>query len=157
MSLTSDPNDPRLGRGSDTTAVPMNEVYLVLSEAERAKGFVRTYREAYRHVGIAGPKYPLRDLDDEEKERHGQYGYAKYETYPESESPVVGKFWTQTQLDSVGKGCGAVTTMGRALSETYARDPHFYGSTYCVRCQMHRPVGPSGEFIWDCAGERVGT
>jgi hypothetical protein len=35
--------------------------------------------------------------------------------------------------------------MGRALSETYARDPHFYGATYCVHCSMHRPVA---EFRW---------
>jgi hypothetical protein len=164
MSLTSDPNDPRLGRGSDTAPRPMSEVYLVLSEAERAKGFVRPYREVYKHVGIAGPKYPLRDLTDEETERYSKYGYAKYEDYPKrsdgtpaDSSSVLGTFWTQARLDSVGKGCGTVTTMGRALSETYARDPHFYGSTYCVGCQMHRPVGPAGEFVWEADGERVGT
>ena len=31
--------------------------------------------------------------------------------------------------------------MGDALSETYARNPKFYGATYCVFCRMHRPVG----------------
>jgi hypothetical protein len=35
--------------------------------------------------------------------------------------------------------------MGRALSETYARDPKFYGATYCCHCRMHKPVG---EFTW---------
>jgi hypothetical protein len=44
MSLTSDPNDPRLTRGADDTPVPQAEVYLVLSAAERAKGFVRPLR-----------------------------------------------------------------------------------------------------------------
>jgi len=44
--------------------------------------------------------------------------------------------------------CGAVTTMGLALCETYARRPGFYGATYCCRCMMHRPVGPAGEFTW---------
>jgi hypothetical protein len=33
----------------------------------------------------------------------------------------------------------------RALSETYARDPKFYGGTCCVRCAMHRLVA---EFRW---------
>lgn len=50
--------------------------------------------------------------------------------------------------------CGAVTTMGQALSETYARDPSFYGATYCCTCRMHRPVG---EFVWDKDGSVVGS
>lgn len=41
--------------------------------------------------------------------------------------------------------CGAITTMGLELCETYARQPDFYGSTYCVGCRMHRPVA---EFTW---------
>lgn len=45
--------------------------------------------------------------------------------------------------------CGSVTTMGRELAETYARNPAFYGSTYCATCGLHRPVGPNGEFHWD--------
>jgi hypothetical protein len=44
--------------------------------------------------------------------------------------------------------CGAVTSMSDAIAETYAAMPHFYGSTYCVACRMHRPVGADGEFIW---------
>jgi hypothetical protein len=35
--------------------------------------------------------------------------------------------------------------MARAIAETYAPKPKFYGSTYCVACQMHRPVS---EFRW---------
>lgn len=50
--------------------------------------------------------------------------------------------------------CGSVTTMGDALSETYARDPKFYGGTYCVHCRMHRPVG---EFVWTDGGSVVGS
>jgi hypothetical protein len=93
MSLTSDPNDPRLKHftGPEKPG-PQAEVYLVLSEEERAKGFVRPYRDAYKH-----------------------------------------------------KKCGTVTTMGRALSETYARNPKFYGATYCVQCSAHFPVN---EFLW---------
>jgi len=99
--LTTDPNDPRLGHGSDTEPRPQQEAYLVLSEEERAKGFVRPYRDRYIH-----------------------------------------------------KTCGSETIMGRALSETYARNPQFYGATYCVQCQMHRPVS---EFTWSVDGEVVGS
>jgi hypothetical protein len=149
--LTTNPNDPRLGHGADNEPVPQQEVYLVLSEEERKKGFIRPYRETYKHVGYK-PKYPLRDLTDEEKERYSDVGYVKFEVYPESMSPRTGKYWTQELLDN--KGCGTVTKMGRELSETYARNPHFYGATYCVGCSMHRPVA---EFVWVDDGETVGS
>lgn len=108
MGVTDDRNDPRLTHGPDDEPIEQAEVYLVLSEAERAQGFVRPYRESYRHLT-----------------------------------------------------CGAVTTMGRPIAETYARKPSFYGATYCCRCQMHRPVGADGEFVWvdgvDVDGPKVGT
>lgn len=156
MPLTTDPNDPRLGHGVDKEPGPQNEVYLVLSEEERAKGFVRPLRYSYRHVGPPAPQYPLRDLTPDEHARYDEYKdeYVKYEAYPESELPAVGRFWTQSQLDNVGKGCGTVTTMGEDLSETYARDPHFYGATYCVACQKHLAVN---EFVWTADGTRVGS
>lgn len=97
MSFTTDPQDPRLGHGYDREPQDQHEVYLVLSEEERAKGFTRPLYRAYIHHD------------------------------PE---------------------CGAVTTMGLALCETYARDPSFYGATYCARCRLHRPVGREGEFTW---------
>lgn len=82
--------------------------YLVLSADERARGFVRPYRDAYRH-----------------------------------------------------QACGQITTMGRALAETYARDPKFYGATYCSTCRGHFPVGERGEFTWyemdGTEGPKVGT
>lgn len=43
------------------------------------------------------------------------------------------------------RGCGAVTTMSLAIAETYARDPKFYGATYCTGCRMHKDVA---EFEW---------
>lgn len=46
---TTDPSDPRLGRGVDATPAPQQEVYLVLSEEERARGFVRPVRRSYKH------------------------------------------------------------------------------------------------------------
>lgn len=108
MGVTSDPTDPRLGRGSDDEPTEQAEVYLVLSDEERAKGFVRPVRRSYVHDRALG-------------------------------------------------GCGTVTTMGVALAETYARDPHFYGATYCCGCRMHRPVGAAGEFYWTDTTDRVGT
>ncbi len=54
--------------------------------------------------------------------------------------------------------CGETTTMAQALAETYAREPGFYGATYCATCRMHRPVGRNGEFVWaDGSGQKVGT
>lgn len=54
--------------------------------------------------------------------------------------------------------CGAVTKMGDALAETYARSPGFYSGTFCCACRAHFPVGADGEFIWDDgSGEKVGT
>jgi hypothetical protein len=85
--------------------------YVVLSPEERSKGFVRPYRDAYKHLK-----------------------------------------------------CGTVTTMGRSIAETYARDPGFYGATYCIHCKGHFPVGEDGEFVWhpadnlvDPDGPKVGT
>jgi len=49
MSLTSDPNDARLTHSPDTEPVDQAEAYLVLSEAERAQGFVRPVRTSYQH------------------------------------------------------------------------------------------------------------
>lgn len=92
MGLTDDSNDPGLKK---VHADGMQEKYLVLSEEERAKGFVRPVRTSYLH-----------------------------------------------------EKCGGVTTMHRALGETYARDPHFYGGTFCATCRTHYPVGPDGEFVW---------
>lgn len=50
--------------------------------------------------------------------------------------------------------CGVETRMGDKLSETYARDPKFYGATYCVGCQAHFPVR---EFRWSHDDKRVGS
>ena len=154
--LTTDPNDPRLTHGVDDKPVSQAPVYLVLSEEERAKGFVRPVRSSYRHVGPLGPLYPLQDLDAEQLASFGGGSdpYVKFERYPESESPRIGRYWTQAQLDAAGKGCGTVTTMGTALAETYARDQRFYGSTYCVQCSRHLPVA---DFVWTGTDERVGS
>ena len=101
MVTTSDPNDPRIKRykGPEQPG-PQDEVYLVLPEEERAKGFVRPVRSTYVH-----------------------------------------------------QKCGFATTMGKSLAETYARNPKFYGATYCVGCSAHFPVS---EFKWD-DGQTLGS
>jgi hypothetical protein len=138
------------------TASGQNTAYWVLNEEERKKGWVRPLRRAYIHAGIPAPKTPLIDLTKEEHERYDQFGYIKFEPnpdYPEKDN-ILGRYWTQKDLDKVGKGCGTKTTMGLALCETYARDPSYYGSTFCCGCGTHLPVN---EFRWAEDGEIVGS
>jgi len=54
MNTTTDTSDPRIVRGADHEPTPQREVYAVLSEEERAKGFVRPIRDTYLHAGIRG-------------------------------------------------------------------------------------------------------
>lgn len=153
VTLSGNPPAPGMENASAPQPIDgsgMHGDYWVLSPEERAKGFVRPVREKYQHVGIR-PQYPVRDLTAEERERHGKWGYVKYEAYPESESAVTGRFWTSEQLRG---GCGTVTRMGRALAETYARDPKFYGATFCCGCGKHLPVE---EFVWDGTTKVVGS
>lgn len=133
-----------------------HRAYWVLCDEEREKGFVRPVRDTYCHVGPPGPLHALRDLTVEEHERYDRFGYVKFEAYPSDESSGTGCYWTQPRLDNVGKGCRSTTTMGQAIAETYARNPAFYGSTFCVQCHRHLPVGKHGEFVW-LDGSRVGT
>lgn len=78
----------------------MHEDYWVLSDEERAKGFVRPVRTKYIH-----------------------------------------------------EKCGVETVMNLILAETYARDPKYYGATYCVGCSGHFIVG---EFKWSEDGVMMG-
>ena len=139
--------------GRDHTELKANGqqlAYVVLTPEERAKGFVRPYRDSYVHRGIR-PEFPTRPLTAEEHEQYDQFGYVLFEEYPESRSPVSGRYWTEAQLRS---GCGGLTKMSRDISETYARDPKFYGGTFCVGCGKHLPLE---EFVWDGTDEIVGS
>ena len=93
MGLTNDPEEARASGINPETG--MQNKYVVLSDAERDKGFIRPVRDSYIHLK-----------------------------------------------------CGAETAMARPIAETYARDPHYYNGTFCVKCKDHFPVGPSGEFVW---------
>jgi hypothetical protein len=132
-------------------ATGMQRDYVVLCADERAKGFVRPVRHTYRHVG-SRPTYEARDLTPEERERHAPYGYVMFEEYPESESPLTGRFWTQAELDA--RACNTTTTMNQALAETYARDPSFYSGTFCCQCRAHFPLR---EFVWEGTTETLGS
>lgn len=139
---------------------PIDEVsgqhknYWVLCKAERDKGFVRPVRQTYTHVGPSGPRYPTRELTSHEKELWNDAGFVCFEPYPdETDGSATGRFWTREELDAVGKGCQGATSMGTALAETWARDPRFYGATFCFHCRKHLPVR---EFIWD-DGSRLGS
>lgn len=139
--------------------------HFALCPEERAKGYVEPYRESYIHVGKPGPKYSLRDLTEEEEIRFNKgvgsddlNRIVKYEEYPESEHPSLGRFWTLPELHNVAKGCGTLTRMPKACAETYAAKPGYYGSTFCCGCNQYLPVGRDGEFVWDRETmQRVGT
>lgn len=104
------------GRPPESTDVPgapapinpetgQHKDHWVLSEEERAKGFIRPVRWTYIHTK-----------------------------------------------------CGTATSMGQPIAETYARDPHFYGRTFCCECRDYFPVGEHGEFVWkDDTNSKVGT
>lgn len=77
------------------------KAYVVLSQAERNKGYIRPVRRSYVHTK-----------------------------------------------------CGCLTTMSAELAETYARDPKFYGGTFCCECGMHFPVD---QFTWAGTTELVGS
>jgi hypothetical protein len=83
--------------------------------------------------------------------------YVKFEEYPAELQRGLGRFWTQQQLDSIAKGCGVITSMPKECAETYARQPSFYGRTFCCGCHGYLPVGKDGEFVWLDDGTRVGT
>jgi len=99
MSLTTDRNNPDLKYGVDNKPVEQNKVYLVLSDEEISKGYVKPFRTSYMHLT-----------------------------------------------------CCTSTSMAENIAATYARDPWFYGATYCVNCRMHRPLN---EFIWEPDGESM--
>lgn len=111
-------------RANQTNETGQHDGYIVLCPDERAKGFIRPYRDAYKHIGRLEPVRG--DIE------HG-------------DDPIISS--------RVG-GCGSVTTMGRALSETYARNNSFYSHTFCVSCNRHLPVA---EFVWTADGQEVGS
>jgi hypothetical protein len=112
MGLTTDPNDPCL---DETKPDGQQECYVVLSDEEIEKGYVRPVRRSYVH-----------------------------------------------------RACGTVTTMAVPIAQTYARDPKFYGGTFCAGCRAHFPLMDYEnldkkvpdyvpQFLWEGTNEGVGT
>ncbi len=156
MSLTTDPTDPELGRGSDPGKVPQNKKYLVLSDEELAQGFVRPVRTKYIHVGrrLCGKPEPGRTHDDPKKvwvcaEPPGHEG----ECFNVTQEVPIDKVAEVQRTHTLG-GCGVETRMAEKIAQTYARNPKFYGATYCVGCERHLPVS---EFVWSDTDEIVGS
>lgn len=151
-------------RAGQTNETGQHDGYIVLCAEERAKGFVRPYRDAYKHVGplACGYRPPNDDLTIcERAPGHSGSHQGGGSSWAGGEAPEDVIRRTQDLNDRPGMvfiervgGCGTVTTMGRALSETYARDPKFYGATFCVTCNRHLPVA---EFVWTADGQMVGS
>lgn len=79
--------------------------------------------------------------------QHGAY-------YVLSEEERTKGFIRPVRTSYVHNKCGTVTTMARSIAETYARDPKFYGATFCCHCRTHLPVS---EFRWQDSTELVGS
>jgi hypothetical protein len=141
-----------------------HEGYLVLSKEERDKGFVRPYRHTYVHVGTLIKRHPdgrlygrLIEADDPDYSKYASdyyalvKGYTAFVLYP-ADSGTTGRYITAEEVGAIKArkthfgGCGFATKMARAIAETYARNPKFYGSTFCTGCQKHLPVS---EFVWE--------
>lgn len=162
MSLVNDATDPRLHQVKPNG---QNEAYLVLSEEERQKGFVRPVRDSYVHVGKkADSKFvefiPVEIHAPGDKYYHRGNGFVAFGKYGEDESPLIGRFLKEAEYKALLEqkkyigGCGALTTMNRGIAETYARNPTFYGATFCTGCGRHLPVN---EFVWDGTDITVGS
>ncbi len=50
--------------------------------------------------------------------------------------------------------CGRITKMPAACAETYARNPKFYGKTFCCHCKKYETID---NFIWLDDSTRLGT
>lgn len=98
MTITTDENHPDLNQPKENG---QNKAYLVLSDEEKAKGFIRPLRTKYIHTK-----------------------------------------------------CGVETKMHTSIAETYAREPRFYGATFCVKCKTHYPVS---QFTWSDGTGVVGS
>ena len=163
MSLTTDKNDPGINKPKGEGR--QNESYIILSKEEREKGFIRPVRNSYKHLGRFYEYWEEMTMLDEVREESGKKYVAKVPVVKRGGDKGLGvitgsSLLTQKEVDNIKatKGyrsmCGATTIMAKDIAETYARDPHFYGSTWCMSCRDHINVG---EFVWDGTDEKVGS
>jgi hypothetical protein len=150
MGVTDDRTDPRLTHGVDREPRQQADVYLVLSEEERTKGYVRPVRRTYLHRGVAACEHCTHSVNRHVLTQEDDYGPCLVDLADGTARCPC----TEFEHGQKSTGCGAATTMATAIAETYAREPKFYGATYCVRCEMHLPVA---EFVWDGTDDLVGS
>ena len=50
--------------------------------------------------------------------------------------------------------CGTITAMSQDIAETFARNPHFYSTTFCMHERMQFPLQ---EFVWRGTDIPLGT
>lgn len=77
MGLTDDPDDPRLTHGADPADGPHQpeaDAYLVLSEEERAQGFIRPVRLSYWHTTCGTVTTMARPLAESYAAKPTMYG-----------------------------------------------------------------------------------
>lgn len=159
MSLTTDKNNPGINKPKGEGR--QNESYIVLSEEERGNGFVRPVRNSYKHLGPFYQYWEEIELLDENMDFNDKIYVATVPVLKRGLGIAVGRtYLTQKEVDMIKatKGyrsmCGTITKMAKYIAETYARDPHFYGSTWCMSCRDHINVG---EFVWEGTDEKVGS
>lgn len=144
--LTDGSPVPDDGSHTELKANGQQQGYVVLTPEERARGWVRPYRDAYKHVGPHVCGYP--GLPDPEGKKlplvctlpPGHAGPHRCDHQVED----VGQLERAGNKHHIG-GCQAITPMTRSIAETYARDPGFYSGTFCTTCGKHRPLS---EFRW---------
>lgn len=87
---------------------------------------------------------PPEDHDYGDRRPDGQY-----ENHPTTDS---GEFVQRVRTSYTHDECGGTTTMGNALAESFARDPHQYGKTFCAECGDYFPLS---EFVWKGTDKRL--
>lgn len=85
---------------------------------------------------------PPEDFDYGERKEDGQF-----ENYPTTDE---GDFVQSVRDTYVHEECGTSTTMLGDLPESIARNPTYYGKTFCTTCGKHVPVE---EVHWEEDGE----
>lgn len=151
---TTSGDAPSKVRAEQTEATGQHKSYIVLCEDERKKGFVRPYRDAYKHVGPFVERCEATTQADGEENPHQCVRPYPHGGEHEFNALMILNGPIRFMAGGRRGGCGSITTMGQALSETYARDPTFYGATFCGRCNKHLPVA---EFVWTADSQVVGS
>jgi hypothetical protein len=95
---------------------------------------------------------PAISPDESERFNATRSGWVKFEPYPAGyKGSATGRFWTQAQIDSIGKGCGTVRRPCRAQDRGDIRAVS-RATTAPRSAAAAAPTSRSavdGEFVWD--------